>query len=182
MKFAVVIPCWNEAASIARVINQVHPLAERIFVIDDGSADLTGEIAREGGATVLTRAENRGKGAALRNGLAAAAEAGFDWAFTMDGDGQHDPADMPKFIAAAAGADLVIGNRMAEAHHMLPVRRFVNHWMSRQIARRTGLNCPDSQCGFRLIRLGAWRELVLASSRFEIESEMTVAFAAAGFV
>ena len=153
----------------------------KVWVVDDGSSDRTREEAERAGAAVIRHEVNLGKGAALREGLAAAQAEGFQFAVTLDGDGQHDPADIPKLLAAAeGGADLVIGNRMDSAGEMTAVRRFVNRWMSEQLEKRLGLACADSQCGFRAIRLEAWAGLTLRQNRFEVESEMLASFARAG--
>ena len=100
----------------------------------------------------------------------------------MDGDGQHAPADIPKFLRAAeqTNASLVVGNRMSEAHKMPWVRRVVNRWMSRKLSALAGREFPDSQCGFRLIQLSALDRIRLRAQQFEIESEQLLAFAAAG--
>jgi hypothetical protein len=100
----------------------------------------------------------------------------------MDGDGQHAPADIAAFLACAGQgrAALVVGNRMAAAAAMPWLRRQVNRWMSRRLSRVAGLELPDSQCGFRLMRLDVWRQLELRTNHFEIESELLLAFLAAG--
>lgn len=156
-----------------------------VWVIDDGSSDATGREARGAGAVVIRHETNLGKGASLREGLESVRAAGYQWAVTLDGDGQHDPAELGKFWEAAhAGADLVIGNRMLEAEKMRPLRRFVNRWMSARISGRLGMEIPDSQSGYRLIRVEAWREasmrLQLRENRFAVESELLMAFARAG--
>jgi hypothetical protein len=100
----------------------------------------------------------------------------------MDGDGQHAPADIPKFLARAGSgnAALIVGNRMSGASRMPWLRRRVNLWMSRRLSRAAGRELPDTQCGFRLMRLGAWSAVELRTSHFEIESELLLAFVAAG--
>jgi glycosyltransferase involved in cell wall biosynthesis len=137
--------------------------------------------AQAAGAQVVRHARNRGKGAALRTGLSLAGKQGFEWAFTLDGDGQHAPADIPAFqrCASQTGALLVVGNRMHNAQAMPWLRRRVNSWMSRQLSRRAGRDLPDTQCGFRLVHLKTWAGLSLKTERFEVESEMLMAFLAA---
>jgi hypothetical protein len=100
----------------------------------------------------------------------------------MDGDGQHAPADMAKFLECAerTGAALVVGNRMNEANRMPRLRRVVNRWMSRQLSALARREFPDSQCGFRLLRLNVLDRIQLSATQFEIESEQLLAFAAAG--
>ncbi len=181
-QLAVVVPCFNEARHIAPLVSALRPVIPMVLVVDDGSMDETARLATEAGADVLRQAENRGKGAALSKGLQAGLDAGCEYAITMDGDGQHDPADLPPFIAAAerGEADLVIGNRMAAPGSMPWLRRWVNRWMSRRISRLAGRPLPDTQCGYRLVRLSAWRELKLQTTGFEIESEMLLSFIGAG--
>ncbi|HUB86526.1 MAG TPA: glycosyltransferase family 2 protein, partial [Verrucomicrobiae bacterium] len=103
---------------------------------------------------------------------------GFEWAVTLDGDGQHAPEDLPALFQCAeeTGARLVIGNRMDEARKMPWRRRRVNRWMSRKLSQRAGRPLPDTQCGFRLIHLQSWTALSLKTDHFEIESEMLMAF------
>jgi len=177
-----VIPCFNEAGTIARVIAGVRRFVPRLVVVDDGSADDTAATARSAGAEVLSLPSNSGKGAALRAGLERAGANGFTWALTLDGDGQHSPDDIPAFFARAeaTAAALVIGDRLGNPAGMPWLRRRVNGWMTRRLARLTGATLGDSQCGFRLLHLKAWSGLTLKASRFEVESEMLVAFLAAG--
>src|SRR5678816_924308 len=92
---AAVIPCLNEAAAIAGVVRGVQRHFETVFVVDDGSRDNTGALARAAGAEIVRHAEPRGKGAALHDGWQRALESGFKWALTLDGDGQHSCDDIP---------------------------------------------------------------------------------------
>ena len=178
---AVVIPCRNEAASIGAVVSAVRRQLPSVIVVDDGSTDGTAGRANAAGAETLRHPANQGKGAALRTGWRRARERGFAWALTMDGDGQHAPADIPAFLncAETTGAMLVIGNRMAQAGAMPWLRRQVNRWMSRRLSHLAGAPLPDSQCGFRLVNLDALSRLQLAAQQFEVESEVLVAFLAA---
>jgi polyprenyl-phospho-N-acetylgalactosaminyl synthase len=178
---AAVIPCFNEVASIGAVVRAVLQYVAAVWVIDDGSDDGTAAEAEKAGAKVIRHQANLGKGAALRKGLSAARTAGYKYAVTLDGDGQHDAAEIPRLVGAAAGgADLVIGNRMEHCVEMPRVRRFVNRWMSARLGHSLGVECPDSQCGFRALRLESWGKLELRQNRFEVESEMLAGFARAG--
>jgi glycosyltransferase involved in cell wall biosynthesis len=176
---AVVIPCLNEGAHIAAVVTEVKRFVPTVFVIDDGSSDDTGAIAKKYGAEVLRHDYSRGKGAALQTGWRHAREKGFRWALTMDGDGQHSAADVFKFLEAAerTGADLVVGNRMANPNGMPWLRRFVNRWMSKRISGLAGMRLPDSQCGFRVMNLETWAAFPMSVAHFEIESDVLLAFA-----
>lgn len=176
---AVIIPCLNEAASIASLVAKVRKFLPHVIVVDDGSTDDTGNLARAAGAEVLRHSEPRGKGAALSLGFKRAREKGFCWALAMDGDGQHAASDIPLFLAAMTNAPLIIGNRMSNPKSMPWLRRWVNLWMSRRLSELTRRNLPDTQCGFRLLRLDGWSELDLRASHFEIESEILLQFIAA---
>jgi glycosyltransferase involved in cell wall biosynthesis len=179
---AALIPCLNEGTGIAALVSALRQHASLVLVVDDGSMDETALLARGAGATVIRHERNRGKGAALRSGLSQLFEQGFEWAATLDGDGQHAPEDLPALLRCAGqtGARLVIGNRMDNARAMPWLRRQVNRWMSRKLSRRAGRQLPDTQSGFRLIHLPAWAALSLNTEHFEIESEMLMAFLAAG--
>lgn len=176
-----IIPCLNEAAAIGAVVRQLHEHVGRVLVVDDGSTDTTAEIAEAVGAVVERHSIPKGKGAALAAGWMNAANSGAVWALLLDGDGQHDPADSPKFFAGALPETrLVMGNRMSQADAMPWVRRQTNRWMSRRISGLAGIKIPDSQCGYRLVHLPSLLSLDLRCRNYEIESEMVVAFARAG--
>ena len=179
---AVVIPCLNEAGTIASIVAQCRRRLPTVFVIDDGSSDDTAREADQAGARVLRHDRPRGKGVALEFGWGAAHQAGFAWAMTLDGDGQHSPNDIPIFLthASATEAKLVIGNRMASAARMPFVRRLVNRWVSRQLSKAAGKEFPDALCGFRLVNLPAWSGMKLRTKNFEVESELLMAFHDAG--
>jgi glycosyltransferase involved in cell wall biosynthesis len=168
----VFIPARNEAATIGAVVRGCRAAGfPFVTVIDDASGDSTAFLAREAGAEVLSgRGPHHGKTAALRFALETA-PAGFDWFFFLDGDGQHDPADLARFWAARTEGDLIVGNRLPDAARMPLLRRWTNRVMSAAL-RRCGI--ADSQCGFRLVRrawLGTWRP---AGHHFQFESEMAL--------
>lgn len=177
---AAVIPCSNEGGSIAALVRGVCQYLSSVIIVDDGSTDGTTLAASEAGATVISHGRNLGKGAALRTGLSAVRKSGFEWAVTLDGDGQHAPEDFPALVRCAeqTGALLVVGNRLHNARAMPWLRRQVNRWMSRQLSQCAGKHLPDSQCGFRLIHLESWAGLSLNTRHFEIESEMLMSFLA----
>jgi glycosyltransferase involved in cell wall biosynthesis len=179
---AVVVPCLNEAATIEPLIIEARRFLPAVIVVDDGSSDATAELATRAGADVVRHERRCGKGAALAAGWARARARGFGWALSMDGDGQHAPEDIPLFLAAAAktGTNLIIGDRMSNPAGMPWLRRWVNRWMSERISRLTGRKLPDTQCGFRLMRLDAWAQVHLRADHFEIESELLCKFIAAG--
>ena len=179
---AAVIPCFNEAATISALVPRVRRHVSSVVVVDDGSTDGTGSLALAAGAVVVRHERNLGKGVALRTGLSCALRQGHAWAVALDGDGQHVPEDLPALFRCAeeTGVSLVIGNRMTEAEKMSWLRQHVNRWISRQLSRLAGRRLPDTQCGFRLIHLATWAAMSLKTERFEVESEMLMAFLAAG--
>jgi glycosyltransferase involved in cell wall biosynthesis len=181
---AAVIPCLNEAATIAPLIGAVRSHLDNVIVVDDGSSDQTAALATAAGADVLSHELSQGKGAALLAGWGRARQRGFKWALTLDGDGQHAPEDIPGFFRAAErnSALLVAGNRMGAPAGMPWLRRRVNYWMSRRLSVAAGRPLPDSQCGFRLMNLQAWSSLSVSSRHFEIESEVLLAFIRARYV
>jgi len=174
------MPCLNEAKEIFSLVVAVRKLLPNVIVVDDGSTDETARFAADAGADILRNENSLGKGAALNLGFKRARDKGFQFALAMDGDGQHSPKDIPKFLHAMDKASLIIGNRMENCGSMPWLRKFVNRWMSRRLSLIAGRNLPDTQCGFRLVHLEAWSRLNLQTSHFEIESELLLAFAAAG--
>ncbi len=178
---AAVIPCFNEGATIATQVGATRRHLSMVIVVDDGSTDNTATQAAGAGATVISHGRNLGKGAALRTGFSMALKRGFEWAVTMDGDGQHSPDDLPNMLrrAETSGALLIVGNRMPQARAMPWLRRRVNIWMSRKLSQRAGRVLPDTQSGFRIVHLPTWSALPLSAQRFEVESEMLMAFVAA---
>src|ERR1700722_11355000 len=132
VRYAAVIPCFNEAKTITPLVLALQQHLDFVAVVDDGSIDETALKAGAAGADVICHERNSGKGAALRTGLSRVLNLGFEWAVTLDGDAQHDPADLPALVQCAeqTGALLVIGNRMHRADAMPWLRRHVNRWMS----------------------------------------------------
>lgn len=174
---AALIPCRNEEDALRALLPEVGRFFPTVVVVDDGSRDGTAATAREMGAECIRLSPGRGKGAALQAGFAHLEELGFRYALTMDGDGQHSPSDIPRFLEC--DADLVVGQR--DMSSMPPVRKLVNRAMSDCLSWHTGRALPDSQCGFRLVNLRCAREADCRTRQFEFESEMLVNFIWRGF-
>jgi glycosyltransferase involved in cell wall biosynthesis len=147
-----------------------------VIVVDDGSTDDTAERAAAAGAEVVRQVPNQGKGVALRTGFARAIADGYDAAVTLDADGQHDPAEIPAFLAvfAASGADLVVGRR--DFRRMPPVRRVANELGGVAFSWAVGRDVPDNQSGYRLLSrrlMAALLEGREAGFEFEVEQLTT---------
>ena len=144
-----------------------------VVVVDDGSGDDTARVAEAAGARVVSQTPNQGKGAALRAGFRFALADGVAAVVTLDADGQHDPAEIPKLVAAfeAGGADLVIGCRDFGA--MPPLRRLANTLGSLTLRLALGQRIHDNQSGFRLVGRRVMEALASSGeSGFEFEVEM----------
>lgn len=171
-----IVPCFNESANVARVVKAVRKHLDVCIVIDDCSNDDTAKAAIDAGARLLRHEANLGKGMALKNGFALAAASGFSAAVTLDGDGQHDPEEIPRFLKAfeTGHFDIVLGDRMGDLSAMPGVRRLTNLFTSWCVTRMAGVPIRDSQVGFRLIRLDTWQSLDLTGRRFDLESEILI--------
>jgi glycosyltransferase involved in cell wall biosynthesis len=192
-KVSVIIPAKDEANSIGELIARVKTtLSDRKFevvVVDDGSKDNTKEIAKSSGAIAISHAKTLGKGAAMKSGALAATR---DILVFLDGDGAHNPEDIPSVIAPVLQnrADLVIGSRDFRGSKTigsyLP-RRITNKLasfvtsviISFLLPLLTWFKCPmkwipiaDAECGFKVVSKEKWRRFNLVSNGFEIESEI----------
>jgi glycosyltransferase involved in cell wall biosynthesis len=172
-----VIPAYQCAVTIGEVVEGVLRHLARVVVIDDGSTDGTGEVAAAAGAEVIRNPRNRGKGHALRRGLAAVLTGPRPAAVAMlDGDGQHDPNDLPVLLAAwdEGAYDLIVGGRLKDRALIPPHRYWTNTIGTRLLSIVTGVALEDSQSGYRLIAAGLLERLDLRSDGYAIESEMLI--------
>ncbi len=175
------IPAHDEAARIAPVVRGAAAHLP-VLVVDDGSTDGTAAAAEAAGATVVVQRPNQGKGAALRAGFAWALAHGFAAVVTLDADGQHDPAEIPAFLAALARdpADLIVGQR--DFARMPLSRRLANRLGGLALSWAVGRPVPDNQSGYRLV--GRRLMEALLSGRepgFEFEVEMITTCIRAGY-
>jgi len=176
-RIVVLIPAHDEAPRIARVVEAARRHLP-VVVVDDGSADGTAAIAEGAGARVVRQEPNQGKGAALRAGFAAALADGVEAVITLDGDGQHDPAEIPAFLGAYARrsiagrpTDLIVGRRSFS--RMPPIRRLANWLGTILLSASVGRWIPDNQSGYRLIgRRVMTAMLASEESGFAFEVEM----------
>jgi glycosyltransferase involved in cell wall biosynthesis len=193
MRALVVIPTYNEAGTIRRVVEGVRASRRaHVLVVDDGSPDGTGEIVdwlvqRDHGVHVLHRAGKAGLGSAYRSGFRWGMRVGFDAIGEMDADGSHDPADVPRLIDALGNADLVIGSRYVPggAVRNWPVRRLVlSRGANWYVQAFTGLPVNDATAGFRMYRRQTLAALDIDRSQsdgYSFQIEMALRAHTAGF-
>jgi len=145
-----VIPAYQEGPRIAAVVAAALQQLP-VVVVDDGSTDDTATRAETAGATVLRQLPNQGKGAALREGFRHALATGVEAVVTLDADGQHDPAEIPRFLAAfeATRPGLIVGRR--DFQQMPPVRRISNMIGGLVLSAAVGRPIADNQSGYRLV-------------------------------
>jgi glycosyltransferase involved in cell wall biosynthesis len=173
---AAIIPAYLEEKHIGDVSRRTLAQLDSVLVVDDGSPDATAENARNAGAQVIVHEQNRGKGESIKTGLRHWLERGYDYVAILDGDGQHLPEEIDRFlaVAAATSAGLLIGTRMNDVRDMPRLRRAVNRYMSRKISRLCGQDIPDTQCGFRMVHRSVIPELLGGADRFDYETEMLI--------
>jgi len=179
MKLSVVVPVYNEAATILATIQRVQlsPFNKEIVVVDDGSTDGTRDVLRaitDPSVRVFFHSRNRGKGAALRTGFA---QASGDYVVVQDADLEYDPSDYPTLLQPLLNgdADVVFGSRFLSGPkrvlffwHMI-----ANSMLTLASNMTTNLNLTDMETGYKVFRLEVVRQLALRSDRFGIEPEIT---------
>jgi len=194
---AAVIPAYQDERHIGDIVRRTRERLQHVVVIDDGSTDQTAECARTAGAEVIVHDQNRGKGEAIKTGLARwfapanspelasdAQDSHVNWVVLLDSDGQHLPEEIDRFLAAAVtvtAPSFFIGNRMNDVHRMPLLRRFVNRYMSTQISRVCGQRIPDTQCGFRMVDRRLIPDLLGGGHRFDYETEVLIIASRKGY-
>lgn len=169
MKTIVVVPAYNEERTIGTVLHELRPFVDVMIVIDDGSRDGTGDIAKRSGAIVYRHPLNRGLGASLGTGIVAALRHGADWILTFDADGQHRASDIPMMLAPLrdGNADIAIGVRTKNTYAMPVGRRIANTIANVMTFFLFGIWTSDSQSGFRAFTHRAAATIDLARYHFE---------------
>ena len=171
-----ILPAFNEEISIGSMVLHAREYAERVIVVDDGSSDHTAKIARFAGAEVISHPKNKGKGAALKTGFDLAGQNGAKVIVTMDTDGQHDPAEIPKLVSPIlqGEADIVNGSRyMNGKDKNTPFyRRIGQNVLDKATNFNSGLHITDTQSGFRAFAKHTLPVFRFKSNGLAIESEM----------
>ena len=174
----VVMPTYRNAGTVLDVVRRILAQGLPLIVVNDGSPDDTGRLLSDAGlpVEVLTHAQNRGKGIALRTGLEHARKAGYRYAVTIDSDGQHFPEDLPLFVAAIQenpGA-LIVGSRDLKAENMPGGNSFANRFSNFWFRLQTFRDLPDTQTGYRAYPLDRLPSLRLLTARYEAELALLV--------
>jgi glycosyltransferase involved in cell wall biosynthesis len=172
------IPCYNEEVAIGSLVVRASQYADRVVVLDDGSTDKTAEVARLAGADVIVHRGNWGKGAAVRDLFTYATQCGVDILVILDGDGQHDPDDIPKLTRPLMRdeADIVNGSRYLNGNGrgtpryrrfgQIVLDKFTRLGFSRDV------NVTDTQSGFRAFSMKSARAFKFGTDQLAIDSEM----------
>lgn len=167
----VIIPAHNEENHIAPVVQKTKRYASNILVIDDGSTDNTSAVAEKNGMTVLRHIVNLGKGAALKTGCEYALKKGARRLIFMDADGQHKPEDIPRFMKALNGVDVVFGSR--GLNKKMPfVLKFGNWFINNVNTALFGIRLGDTQSGYRAMTAEAYKKIRWTAMSYGVESEM----------
>ncbi len=177
LKCVVVIPTYNNAGTVAQVISDVAAYSDNILVINDGSTDDTARILSSfSNIRTITCEKNRGKGYALKLALKTAAETGYNYAITIDADGQHFADDIPTFIDRIEQVpdSLLIGARNLTADNMPSRNTFANKFSNFWHKVETGRTMIDTQSGYRLYPLRKLRNMRFVTRRYEFEVEIIV--------
>ena len=182
MNFCTLIPTYNNCKTLGNIIERTLAVCSDIVVVNDGSTDNTanvlGSFSENKNITVVSYPKNKGKGYALRVGLQKARELGFDYAVTVDSDGQHFPEDIPLLLNAAKDANesriLVVGSRNLKAEGMPEKNTFANNFSNFWFKVQTLRKLPDTQTGFRLYSLHSLPNLKILTRRYETELELLV--------
>jgi len=179
-EIVILVPAYNEARFIGDVVKGALKYGP-VVVIDDGSSDETGAVAALAGAKVIAHAVNRGKGKALDTGFRYAVQRKMAAAITLDADGQHDPDEIPQFIAAfrAGRGDIIIGQR--DFSQMPAKNQFGNRTGTFLLGLAMGRPIPDNQSGYRLLSRPVLEAIRTDATRFEAEVELLLRAQLAGF-
>jgi glycosyltransferase involved in cell wall biosynthesis len=173
-----VIPCHNEQVAIGSVVLRTRKHVDTVLVIDDGCSDHTTAVAQEAGAVVLSHNKNKGKSDSIRTGFSYALSNGYDYVVTLDGDGQHNPDEIPVLLEPLVSGqhDISIGFRTGKNTEMPLWRKMGKRTLDYATSIGNGGFVTDSQCGFRAFNKKAVSAITprLHGRHFVVESEQLV--------
>lgn len=176
IKVVAIIPAYNESKTVEKIVKEAKKYVDEVLVVDDGSSDSTGEIARRAGANVITHEKNFGLGRSLRDGFLYALKKNFDIIITLDADGQHSPKDIPKFIEAInEGYDFVLGERNLAKYPL--IKKIGNIFLNFMTNIISGTTLKDTESGFRAYKRDALKKIIkyVRADRYEIACEIIFA-------
>jgi len=175
MRNAALICAYNEEKHIREVIERYFKYLKDVIVINDGSSDDTLDEVKKTNAKIISYKENKGKGYALKKGFDYAIKNKFDYLILLDGDGQHEPKEIPKFIREInKGYDLIIGCRRKRHSDMPYIRRATNFLSSLSLSIKLKHKIKDTQSGYRAINLNFLKNIKLKRNRYDLESEILI--------
>jgi glycosyltransferase involved in cell wall biosynthesis len=185
INYCVVIPTYNNSQTLEQVIVATLEYTANVIVVNDGSTDQTGRVLEryQDRIEIITFPQNRGKGAAIRRGMQRAEELGYEYAITIDSDGQHFPAEIPRFLAKVIPGKpiLIIGNRNMTDQNIpkrsLFGRKFSNFWVKLE----TGRDLQDTQSGYRLYTVAPLNRIGFFTVKYDFELESLVRWVWRGY-
>ncbi|MFD1603271.1 DUF2062 domain-containing protein [Flavobacterium artemisiae] len=184
INFCVIVPTYNNQKTLKKVLDSILDYSSNVIIVNDGATDLTNEILKEYSQLVqIHHPKNLGKGRALRNGFRKAIELGFEYAITIDSDGQHFASDIPSFITEIQKQPnaLLIGSRNMTQENVPKKSSFGNKFSNFWFKFETGIKLDDTQSGFRLYPLKLLPKKFY-TNKFEFEIEVIVRAAWKGIV
>ena len=176
LKVCTVMPTYNNGGTLRDIVERVLAYCADVIVVNDGCTDNSAEILASFGDRIIVvdYGKNRGKGYALKQGFKKAKALGFDYALTIDSDGQHFPEDIPLFVEALEQhpGTLIVGSRNLNQENMPGGNTFANKFSNFWFKIQTGINLPDTQTGYRIYPLQKLSHIF--SARYEAELSLLV--------
>jgi len=183
MKTLVAIPCFNEELTIGSLVLKSREYVDDVLVVNDGSKDNTAKVAALAGAQVISHEKNRGKGRAVITAVEFALSLGYEGLVLMDGDGQHNPDEIPTLldVMKKGEADCIIGSRILGSAMDIPRYRLLGQRILNKLTNIAARkSTTDSQSGFRALNRKAMEALGTGSEGYNIESDMIRRFSEQG--
>lgn len=177
MKYCIIIPTYNNEKTLEGVISATTDITRDVIVVNDGSNDSTEEILKKyDDLKIISYPSNKGKGYAIRKGFEKATAEGYDYAITIDSDGQHFPEDIHKFLDKSKEdpGSLIVGDRNLKAESLSGGSSFANKFSNFWFRFLTGTNLEDTQTGYRLYPLKSLENMRFFTSKYEFELEVLV--------